>query len=63
MGKLMMINGDKVREELRSAESSLAYWTELKEKHPEGNVHFDNEVARVSGKADALKFVLNRCSR
>jgi hypothetical protein len=63
MGKLMMINGDKVREELQSAERSLKYWTDLKEKHPAGNTRFDNEIARASARADAFKFVLNQCAR
>ncbi|HCP08880.1 MAG TPA: hypothetical protein DIT25_03730 [Candidatus Moranbacteria bacterium] len=63
MGKIMRIDGDKVREELKLAESSLVYWTNLMEKHPAGNTHFDSEIARASGKADALKFALSHCSR
>lgn len=63
MGKLMMIDGNKVRDELKSTEGSLKYWTDLQEKHPDGNTHFDSEIARASGRADALKFVLNQCAK
>jgi hypothetical protein len=63
MGKLMRINGDKVREELKSAEGSLEYWKKLESKHPKGSICFKEEIARVSAKIEAFKFVLNQCSR
>jgi hypothetical protein len=63
MGKLVIIDGDKVRKELKSAERSLEYWTDLEGRHPEGNTHFKEGIARASGKIDAFKFVLNQCSR
>lgn len=63
MGKFVMIDGDKVRKELEAAEKSLAYWTELEGKHPKGNKHFKEEIARSSAKIEAFKFVLNQCSK
>lgn len=44
MGRLLRIDGDKVRNELKSAEKSLKYWMDLKANHPKGNTFFDQEI-------------------
>ena len=62
MGKIIMIDGDKVREKLKTAERSLAYWKGLEDSHPNGDMSFEKEIARASAKIEAFTFVLSQCS-